>query len=353
MPSLASYLLLMAAGTLDALWISLDYFAQVKWNLWQPASPPLWAVLAAMMGVAILLLPRGFPARWLGIIWLLPVLFSPPDRPNQGEVWATLLDVGQGLAAVVRTQNYVLVYDTGPKAFCSGFNTGEAVVVPFLHANGIQQIDKLVISHGDNDHSGGAASVLTHLAVDELLTSAKLQKIFAEKPDTLANALLNTPTKACQAGQHWRWDGVEFQILHPSADFAAETNNNRSCVLKISTENRAILLPGDIEKRIEYQLVQQYPNELTADILIAPHHGSKTSSSHRFLDAVQPKITLFSAGYRNRFGHPKKEIVQRYRNRRIRTWNTAETGAISFRLSANRIDSLSLASEEMRRYWHH
>lgn len=356
-PTLGRYLLLMAAGTLDALWLSLDYFAHVEWSLWQPASPPLWAVLAAMVGVAILLLPRGFPARWIGMIWLLPVFFTSPDRPNQGEVWLTLLDVGQGLAAVVRTQNYVLVYDTGPKAFCSGFNTGEAVVVPFLRTNGIQRIDKLVVSHGDNDHSGGAPSILTHLAVDELLTSANLKKILAERPDAEAKAPFNkappTKVRSCQTGQHWRWDGVEFQILHPSANLIAEKGNNRSCVLKISTENRAILLPGDIEKRIEYQLVQRYPNDLTADILIAPHHGSKTSSSDRFLDAVQPTITLFSAGYRNRFGHPKKEIVQRYRSRRIITWNTAETGAISFRLSANRIDSLSLAREEMRRYWHH
>ncbi|OQY51418.1 MAG: DNA internalization-related competence protein ComEC/Rec2 [Candidatus Parabeggiatoa sp. nov. 2] len=350
-PELGSYLLQIAAYTLDALWVFLDYLANVKWGVWQLPIPPLWAVIAAMVGVAILLLPRGFPARRLGLIWLLPLFFTPPAHPNRGEVWFTLLDVGQGLAAVVRTQNYVLVYDTGPK-ICSGFNTGDAVVVPFLLAKGIQRIDKLVISHDNNDHSGGAQSVLANLAVDEVLTSAtqKIQKTLTQMPKT--PKLADTKVLSCQTGQHWRWDGVDFQILHPPANVVANKKNNRSCVLKVSTEKSAILLPGDIEKRVEFRLAQGYPTNLKADILIAPHHGSGTSSTESFLEAVQPTIGLFSAGYRNRYRHPKKEIVQRYHRREIKTWNTTQTGAISFRLSADGISAPSLAREEMRRYWH-
>ncbi|RKZ76020.1 MAG: DNA internalization-related competence protein ComEC/Rec2 [Candidatus Parabeggiatoa sp. nov. 1] len=349
LPELGSWLLHIAAYVFDGLWVSQAYFAKIEWGVWQLPIPPLWAALAAMVGVAILLLPRGFPARWLGIIWLLPLFFIPPAQPNRGDVWFTLLDVGQGLAAVVRTENYVLVYDTGPK-FCSGFNTGEAVVVPFLRANGIQQVDRLVISHDDNDHLGGAQSVLENLAVAEVLTSAT-QKI--------KNTLTQIPKKGadikvlrCQAGQHWRWDGVHFQVLHPAANSVAKKNNNRSCVLKVSTEKNAILLTGDIEKWVEYRLVRSYPTDLKADILIAPHHGSNTSSTATFLDAVQPTIALFSSGYRNHFKHPRNKVVQRYHHREIKTWNTAQTGAISFRLSADGISAPSLAREEMRRYWH-
>ncbi len=330
LPALGAGLLQTAAFTFDALWVSIDWLAHL--SVWRQAIPPLWAILVAMIGSAILLLPRGFPARWLGIIWLLPIFFTPPVHPNRDEVWFTLLDVGQGLAAVIRTKNYVLVYDTGPK-FRSGFNTGDAVVVPFLRTKGIHQVDKLLISHGDNDHSGGAESVLKNLAVTEVLTSA---------PEQFKDS------KRCQAGQRWRWDDVDFQILHPP--HATGKGNNHSCVLKVSSTGGAILLPGDIEKTVEYRLVQK--TELKADILIVPHHGSGTSSSEIFIDAVQPTIALFSVGYRNYFRHPKKSVVERYRRRGVSVWDTAQAGAIQFRLSARGISSPILAREAMRRYWH-
>ncbi len=329
LPSLGSSLLHMAAYTLEALWVFIESLA--KSGVWQLATPPLWTIIVAMIGVAILLLPRGFPARWLGIIWLLPVFFISPPHPERGEVWLSLLDVGQGLAAIIRTENYVLVYDTGPK-YCNGFNTGEAVVVPFLRAKGIQQIDKLLISHADNDHSGGAQSILDNLSVDEILTS---------RPQLFKNSRL------CQLGQHWRWDEVDFQILHPN--YITQKTNNQSCVLKVTTGGGGILLPGDIEKTVEYQLIRRYPKELKADILIAPHHGSGTSSTKSFIEAVQPTIVLFSTGYRNRFGHPKKSIVQRYRQRDIKIWNTAQVGAIEFQLSAHGISAPILVKP---RYWH-
>ncbi|MEN8218629.1 MAG: DNA internalization-related competence protein ComEC/Rec2 [Pseudomonadota bacterium] len=341
LPTLGSTLLQFAANTFEALWVFTDWLA--KWSVWQQHTPPLWTIIAAMLGVAILLLPRGFPARWLGILWILPIFFTPPAHPQRGEVWFTLLDVGQGLAAVIRTENYVLVYDTGPK-FCSGFNTGKAVVVPFLRAKGLQQVDKLLISHADNDHIGGAQSVLENLEVEQVLSSApqKIKEILSADSKILS----------CQTGQHWQWDGVEFQILHPPANYIAKKRNDYSCVLKVSSAGGTLLLAGDIEKNSEYYLVRHHRSDLAANILVVPHHGSQTSSTESFIEAVNPSIALFSTGYLNRFGHPKKEIVQRYRHRKISVWDTVPAGAISFRLSAAGISAPSLAREEMRRYWH-
>ena len=338
LPTIGSVLLHLAAYIIDALWISMDWLAHFDWTVWQQHSPPLWTVIVAMIGGVILLLPRGFPARWLGILWLLPIFFIPPPHSESGEVWFTLLDVGQGLAAVVRTENYVLIYDTGTK-----YN-GESVILPFLRNKGIQHIDKLLISHDDNDHSGGAESVLENFTVAELLTSVPTK--FKKENGELENLHL------CQTGQHWRWDGVDFQILHPPINYKAK-DNNRSCVLKVTTAGGTLLLTGDIEARAEYRLVGHYPLDLKADILIVPHHGSGTSSTKTFIDTVQPTMALFSADYRSRFGHPKKSIVQRYRDRQIEIWNTAETGAISIRLSDDGISTPILAREQLRRYWHH
>jgi competence protein ComEC len=323
-PTIGTWLLELAANTFDALWVSISWLANLP--IWQQHTPPLWSVIVAMIGVAILLLPRGFPARWIGIFWLLPLFFIPPPKPKDGEVWLDLLDVGQGLAAVIRTKNSVLVYDTGAK-YCSGFNTGEAVVVPFLRAKGIKKIDKLVISHGDNDHIGGTASVLENLTVTEILTSAtdKLNGI------------------KCQNGQNWQIDGVHFQILHPPANYAAKKTNDHSCVLKVSATGGTILLPGDIEKRSERYLVKHANKQLNSDILIVPHHGSSTSSTAAFIDAINPKIALFAVGYRNRFGHPKPKVLEAYHERNITTWQTVNKGAISIRVLNDGISEVSFA----------
>ncbi|EDN71312.1 DNA internalization-related competence protein ComEC/Rec2 [Beggiatoa sp. PS] len=373
LPTEGSLLLRVAAYTLDTLWVSMIWFENVEWGVLQWTIPPFWTILVAMVGIAILLLPRGFPGKWLGIFWLLPIFLVPFPHPNQGEVWLDLLDVGQGLAAVVRTQNYTLVYDTGPK-FSKKFDTGEAVVIPFLRSQGRLHIDKLLISHGDNDHIGGTQSILETLSVNEVLTSATqdIKKIleisgmrneFPKHKKNLLNLDIlkmrnefpkhDTRVISCQTGQYWHWDGVTFQIIHPAANYFTNHRNDKSCVLKVSTKQHSILLTGDIENGVESRLVRQFSkNALQADIIIAPHHGSGTSSTEHFLNAVQPKIALFSAGYRNRFKHPKMEVVQRYHRQKINTWNTAQTGAISFRLSVDGISKPRLAREEMRRYWH-
>jgi competence protein ComEC len=340
-PELSSVLFQLAAYLLDALWVSLDYLATLPWSILEQAIPPFWTVVVATIGIAILLspFPWTFPAKWLGIIWLLPLFYYPIDAPQRGEIWFTLLEVGQGLSAVIRTENHLLVYDTGPK-LSDNFDTGKTVVVPFLRQQSTRQVDKLLISHDDNDHSGGAQSILQELTVKEVLTSAP--QLFQKYHHNV---------QPCQAGQHWQWDNVEFQILHPTGDYFGDSNS-RSCVLKVSTTGGSLLLTADIQSAIESALVQRYKNDLQADILVVPHHGSIYSSTESFIDTVKPKIALFSMGYRNRFGHPHPDIVQRYRRRNISMWDTVQTGAMSFRLTADGISSPSLAREEMRRYWH-
>ncbi|MCP4698141.1 MAG: DNA internalization-related competence protein ComEC/Rec2 [Gammaproteobacteria bacterium] len=338
-PSAGGFCLQVSAQHLDWLKMFLEFLANWEWAVWQPVFPPLWAALAAGAGVLILLLPKGFPARRLGFIWLLPAFFSSMPQPREGELWFTLLDVGQGLAAVLRTREHVLIYDTGPK-FSTGFNTGKAVAVPFLRFKGVKRIDTLLISHGDNDHIGGASSVLAEFPGTRILTSVpqKFPRVAAIK---------------CLSGHQWEWDGVRFEILHPPANkHAFRRSNNRSCVLKASTAGASVLLPGDIEKKVEFRLVQKYQSRLQADILVAPHHGSRTSSRPGFIEAVNPAYVLFPVGYQNRFRFPKADVVERYRERDIRVLNTAQHGAIAFVLSPDGISTPKITRREIHRYWH-
>jgi competence protein ComEC len=337
LPIIGGGALQLADYFMGALWYSLEWLANPH-GMWYQAIPPGWAMISALVGMLVLLLPRGFPAKWIGIIWLLPLFLTRSPYPQRGEVWFTLLDVGQGLAAVIRTQNYTLVYDTGAK-WTENSDLGQTVVVPFLRTQGIREIDKLLISHGDNDHIGGAHSLLKNLSVTEVITSV---------PEKFTEA---NPVRLCQAGQYWRWDAVEFKILHPPAHYLA-SGNNRSCVLKVITAGGSLLLPGDIETAAESNLLNDAYADLAADILIVPHHGSQTSSTEPFIQAVKPKIALFSVAYKNRSRLPKPEIVQRYHRYGIKTWTTASVGAIQFQLSASGISQPRLEKVVRHRYWH-
>ncbi|MBE9562009.1 MAG: ComEC/Rec2 family competence protein, partial [Proteobacteria bacterium] len=288
-----SGLLHIAAFTFDTILSSITWVANWDGNLWYQ-HPSLWTVITAMIGIFILFLPRGFPARWLGFIWLLPIFYNPQHNNasnfKQGEMWFNLLDVGQGLAAVIRTKNHVLIYDTGPNKYI-----GRTVIIPFLKARKLQHIDKLVISHTDKDHDGGIEAILKRddLSVGEILTSAA---------DEYKVKYPKYKIEPCQAGRnHWIWDGVTFQILHPPVDFKSKNTNDISCVLKVNSGDKSILLPGDISKNIELLLITNYKSELQADILVAPHHGSANSSSISFINIVKPKIVLFSTGYNNAY----------------------------------------------------
>jgi competence protein ComEC len=269
-----------------------------------------------------------------------------PAQPGQGEFWLTLLDVGQGLSTVIQTQHHTLVYDAGAK-FSDSFNAGEAVLVPFLRHQGITQLDKFINSHSDNDHIGGAASLLRTWPPVEILSGM---------PDTAAErfaGIEGLPDPAqCHHGQGWVWDGVEFEVLYPQPGMSRK-GNNASCVLVIRTvDGQAAMLTGDIEGSAEQQLLQQYPGKLPAEVLVAPHHGSKTSSSSGFVSAVLPDRVLFAAGYRNRYGFPKPDVVGRYRRLGSAVHVTGTQGAVSVKFVPGAELEIRTHREEYRRYWH-
>ncbi len=333
-PPLGDLLLHLADTLLAWLWLFLDQLAAFPHAAWFSSPPPAIYWLPILLGMALLLAPRGVPARYLGVIGLLPLWFSSPTTPHAGNFNFTLLDVGQGLASVIQTEHHTLIFDTGDK-FSDQFNAGDAMVLPYLQAQGINQIDMLIISHGDSDHSGGANAIQTQTTVQHVLHSPSDENVI----------------NPCQAGQSWQWDGVDFQILHPSKEDNALSENNQSCVLKVSAGNNSVLLTGDIEYAAEKILIQRDSNLLAANILVAPHHGSKTSSSAKFIQQVNPQYVLFPTGYRNRFHHPAQQIIERYQLSQRTLLNTAKTGAITFSISPNRITPPLLARQHAGKLW--
>jgi competence protein ComEC len=232
------------------------------------------------------------------------------------------------------------VYDTGPR-FSERLDAGRAALVPFLRERSIAHIDTLVVSHGDNDHLGGLQSLLAEVSVGRILTSVP-----QEIPLETRNMGRTVP---CEAGQHWKWEGVAFTVLHPTADDPG-SDNERSCVLRVSTGARAVLIPGDIEHGAEARLVRRLGPALQAEVLVAPHHGSKTSSTPGFVAAVSPRYVVFPAGYRNRWGFPAPEVRERYANRGAEMLSTAEAGAVRFRIGDG-VGSPVRYRDETARYW--
>ncbi|SFF39881.1 competence protein ComEC [Fontimonas thermophila] len=283
-----------AAPVLHAVgWVLEQGYQMLAWCVahapaaWIPASPPLPALLLGLFGAVLVFLPRGVPLRALAVP-CLAALALPRNVPVPGGLELTALDVGQGSAIVVRTRSHTLLFDAGP-AYEEGFDAGRSVVAPYLLKQGIRRLDLLIVSHGDNDHAGGVS------AVRELLD---------------VRAEIGSETgKPCMDGQSWDWDGVHLQLLHP--DGRPWSDNDRSCVLRIDGPF-SILLPGDIERRAERRLLDMHRPRLRADVLLSPHHGSRSSSGADFVSAVQPQIVVHTAGWRNRFGHPRAEVVARY-----------------------------------------
>ena len=329
-------LLQLALKSLHVLWWTLELFSGWESQLLPVAGPGAVTMTVICAAILILLLPRGITSRWLGLIWLLPLFFPDKPGPSFGEVSMTVLDVGQGLAVVVRTQKHNLLYDAGP-AYPSGFNTGTAVVLPFLRNSGISELDLLVQSHGDNDHIGGLQGILGKVPITRVTSSV---------PERIPHQQVGD----CHDGQSWYWDGVHFQVLHPVATMKMSANDS-SCVMRIRAQGLTLLLSGDIEGRAERSLVKRYGSGLRADVLVVPHHGSKTSSTRDFIRAVSPGIAIFPVGYRNRFGLPNRDIIVRYREHGARLLSTAHSGAI--RVSANRTGlEVTEHREKQRRFWH-
>jgi competence protein ComEC len=331
----AGLLLALGDHSLDPIWSFLQRLAAVDAGVLPLDHVTPAAVAAALVGSMLLLLPRATAVKWLGALWLLPLLFPASPALPPGSFRFTLLDVGQGLAAVVRTRTHVLTYDTGP-AFGPDFNTGSAVVLPFLRQTGVRRVDIHVQSHADSDHIGGLADLLAGIPVGRVLTSVPASIPFPR-------------VAVCRAGQHWRWDGVRFQILSPPPR-SHFRGNNRSCVLRVSRGRYSVLLPGDIEHAAERSLLDSRAGALASTILVAPHHGSDTSSGRGFVRAVSPRYVLFASGYLNRYHFPKRDVMKRYREAGAMLIDTAHAGAIRFRVNAHGV-AVTEQREVDGRFW--
>lgn len=295
--------------------------------------PPLWSVALALIGIGWLLLPRGIPARWLGLVMLCPALLLQPSQPSLGQARVTVLDVGQGLAVLVQTATKTLLYDTGP-LYSAESDAGQRVVLPYLRALGINQLDTLVVTHRDTDHSGGAASILSAMPVRRVLSS--MPEIKGE---------------VCEAGQAWVWEGVRFSMLHPAAEAPSRKGriktNNLSCVLRIETAGKSMLLTSDIEAIDEAEIIARDLDVLKSDVLLVPHHGSKTSSTPAFIAAVGATQIIYPVGYRNHYGHPRADVVARYGD--TPSWRTDRDGALIIRLGE--LVEVEAYRETRHRYW--
>ena len=323
----------------------LEWLNTLPQAVWTQHAPPPWSIAASMLGVLWILLPRGFPARWLGFVPLLPMFLNAPQPPLPGTLRLVIFDVGQGLAVAAQTQNHVLLYDAGPD-FSDGADSGNRILVPSLRALGIAKLDGLILTHDDSDHTGGAASVMQAMPTGWISSSL---------PDGHPLLQKVADIRRCTDGQSWQWDGVQFEILHPEAGsyaIARIRDNNRGCVLRISAGDQHILLTADIEKDSERQLLKAHGDELPAALMVVPHHGSKTSSTERFVAAVHPGYAVFTVGYRNRFGHPKQEILRRYAGIGSTLLRSDEDGAILVKVDAHGL-KVERYRRTHRRYWMH
>jgi competence protein ComEC len=332
-----------AAWCVNLLTVFLQWLSSWPLATVSVAAAPLWCAAAGVAGGLLLALRLPWHWRALGVPLMLPILLWQPLRPAAGEFDVLGADVGQGNALVVRTTRHSLVYDSGPR-FSRESDAGHRVLVPLLRAMG-ERIDMLMLSHRDLDHIGGAAAVLAMQPQARLLSSIEdsheLQAI--------------RKSSRCVAGDHWTWDGVGFEVLHPpAADYAVSAKPNAmSCVLRIAGATGIALLAGDVEAAQEIRLASDaaMAAKLRADFLLIPHHGSKTSSSVPFLEAVKPRIALAQAGYRNRFGHPAVSVMDRYRERGITVVGSSGCGAANWRSDAP--ESVACQRQQSLRYWHH
>jgi competence protein ComEC len=334
----------VAAWAVQALMALLRVLAAWPWATLSWPAPPPWAGMAGVLGGLLLVMRLPWSVRLLGLPLLLPALLWQPPRPAMGEFELLAADVGQGSAVLLRTASHSLLYDAGPR-YGIDSDAGQRVLVPLLRALD-ERLDTVVLSHRDTDHTGGAAAVLAMQPDAKLLGSIEpghpLQQL--------------RPARPCLAGQHWEWDGVRFDVLHPKpgdADREGIKSNALSCVLRVTGATGQALLAGDIEREQEATLAGALApgRGLRADVLLVPHHGSKTSSSALFLDAVAPRLAIVQAGYRNRFGHPAPVVRDRYNARGMRWVVSPQCGAALWR--SDDPSSVHCHRDTVRRYWHH
>jgi competence protein ComEC len=333
----------LAGSAIAVMMFFLQWLAAWPWATFTLATGPWWLAAAGVLGGVLLVARLPLYLRGLGLPLLLPVLLWQAPLPPVGEFELLAADIGQGNAVLVRTATHALLYDAGPR-YSLESDAGHRVLLPLLQALHTR-LDTLLLSHRDTDHVGGAAAVLAMQPQAVLLSSIAMD-------DRLQSL---RKSQRCAVGQQWAWDGVQFSILHPqAADYAMpHPPNALSCVLRIQSagvHSQTALLVGDIEKPQEDALIAaQVP--LKADVLLVPHHGSKTSSSEAFLAAVQPREAWIQSGYRNRYGHPAPAVMQRYQERGIVVHDSPHCGAMTWR-SDRFAQTLCVRSEEMH-YWSH
>lgn len=361
-PLLADYLFNLAAILLDYIWPILSYLSELPYALLVKGDVGILGLLQMTAAILIIYFSSDlglFAARkskrltrytycWLfrvfAVLLCLPLAFmTQQPELKAGEYQVAVLDVGQGSAAVLQTSNHVLVFDSGAK-FSEKLDAGKSVVIPYLRFQGFKLLDMLIISHGDADHIGGAAAILNEFP-DTSVMGQGIENL------NVANKTL------CSTGQHWQWDGVDFSILSPEAVVAEQGENRRrndlSCVLKVSSPAGSVLFTGDIEKKAENYLLQRYASQLKSEVLIVPHHGSSTSSGIEFIEAIKPKLSIISAGYKNRYKLPSSKVIARYEQMDSSLLNTANLGAVTFRMRLNEDFTVSNYRQTATKYWHH
>jgi len=331
-------LLLLADNLLSPLMHALTWAAALPIAIWHAPVPSPLVFVLALAGALWWLMPAGLPGRWLAIFLCLPLIWPRADQIPVGQAQINVLDVGQGLAVVIRTHDHTLLYDTGPY-YSNVADAGDRVIVPYLRAIGIDKLDGMIVTHRDTDHSGGAMSVLESMPVDWV----------ADAPDTrFAGLMPGVRQKTCVAGRDWVWDGVRFEFLHPTADRRSkdQATNHQSCVLRVSVGGKSMLLTSDIETADEASLLAAGLSH--SEVLLVPHHGSGTSSSPAFLDAVQPEVAVIPVGYRNRYRHPKPSVLASYEERKIKVLRTDADGMVQVTLPSL---ATTAYRQTHRRYW--
>ncbi|KAF0206342.1 MAG: competence protein [Gallionellaceae bacterium] len=337
------WLLQLAHQCMSVCMTALAWLNSLPDAVWTQHAPPPWSVAVGLFGIFWILLPEGFPARWLGGLMLLPMFVVAPQAPPYGTLRLFIFDVGQGLAVAAQTQNHALLYDAGPD-YSGEADSGNRILVPALRGLGIAQLDSLILTHDDIDHTGGATSVLQAIPTQRVISSLP--------PDHVILRPMRD-SRRCTEGQSWEWDGVRFEMLHPSlASYSQEDirDNERGCVLRISSGAHSVLLATDIEKASEARLLESFADKLPATLLIVPHHGSKTSSSPAFIQAVHPRYAVFTVGYRNRFRHPNPAVYERYRTAGSELLRSDEDGAIIAKMDAGDF-TVERHRKSHARYW--
>jgi len=337
LPGAGAVALGAVASLIELSWPLLSEPAGWSWATWSVADLAPIAWISVTLGAVAALSPLPSAGRWAGVLLVAAACAWRPRPPDQGAVHFALLDVGQGLAAVVETRRHVLVYDAGP-AFRSGGDAGAIAVEPYLRRRGLRRVDVLVASHDDLDHAGGAASIIRSLPVAQLVGSGRALDAYG-------------PVRPCRRGDSWRWDGVEFEWLHPGHR-ALGSDNDQSCVLRIRAGRHTLLLTGDIEESAEAEIVASVAST-AVDVLLVPHHGSRTSSSAPFVEAARPRWALVAAGHRNRWKFPREDVVRRWQQAGAQVLVTSTAGAIEFDLGTldGNVAPRSWRMER-RRWWH-